>query len=396
MTTKGHQPVDSSLEELPEDEHPLFGSDDDRGYVVGSQRRADRHRPPRRKRRHLITPVIAFLVIIAVLAGGWIAVGKLKDRFTTPDYSGMGQTSVTIQVQPGDGADAIGATLVQAGVVKSVRAFTNAAKNSGQAGDIQPGTYRMRLRSSGTAAMSEILDPANRLVSKVTVPEGYTYKQVFAQVEAKTGIKAADLDKAAANLSSLGIPTGVSAKSVEGLLFPATYDFDPSTTAATALQTMITKFSAEYVTLGVAAKAAALKLTPYQVLIIASIAEAEAKFGPDRAKVARVIMNRIAIQRPLQVDATSAYAAKLEGKDPASVVYATMNTPYNSYTHPGLPPTPIGNPGDAAITSALNPPAGDWLFYVNIDAAGHLGFFTDENAFIAAAAKCKAEGWGCG
>jgi UPF0755 protein len=391
--------VERSIEELPGEDHPLFGPDDhddhEQPYVPGGRRRADRHRG-RRKRRRRIAPLLALIVIVAVVAASYVIVRQVADRFVVSDYSGSGQGFVRIQVQPGDGADDIGATLAKAGVVKSARAFVNAASASGQAGSIQPGMYQVRLHSSGAAALSEILDPANRLVSKVTIPEGYTYKQVLAKVSEVTGLPLAAVTEASTHLADLGVPPSIKATSVEGLLFPATYDFDPDTTASSALQAMITKFSAEYASLGVDAKARALGLTGYQVLIIASIAEAEAKFDADRAKVARVILNRVAAKRALQVDATSAYAAKIAGKDPASVVYNTIDSPYNTYTHPGLPPTPIGNPGEAAIVSALDPPAGDWMYYVNVDAAGHLGFFTDENAFLAAAAKCKAQNWGCG
>ncbi|MCW2493752.1 MAG: endolytic transglycosylase MltG [Frankiales bacterium] len=398
---KGLRSVERTIEDLPDDDHPLFGADDPSrfadaaGYVPGSRRRADRRRPkPRRGRR--LAPFLAILVIVAVVGAGYVLVRQVTTRFAVADYTGNGQGFVKIQVQPGDGASDIAATLQKAGVVKSTRAFVNAATNSGQAGDIQPGVYQLRLRSSGSAAMTAILDPANRLVSKVTIPEGYTYLQVLQQIADKTKLPLAQLKAAAAQVANLGIPDGIKATSVEGMLFPATYDFDPNTTADSSLQSMITKFGAEYVALNMASKARTLGLTPYQVLIIASIAEAEAKFDADRAKVARVILNRIAIKRPLQVDATSAYAAKLQGKDPASVVYAAMPGPYNSYKNAGLPPTPIGNPGEAAINAALAPPPGQWLYYVNIDAAGHLGFFTDEASFLQAAATCKAKNWGCG
>ena len=129
---------------------------------------------------------------------------------------------------------------------------------------------------------------------------------------------------------------------------------------------------------------------------IASIIEGEAKFDADRPKVARVILNRLAADRPLQIDATSVYGAKLAGLDPKQVDFATLDSPYNSYTHPGLPPTPIDNPGDSSLKAAVQPAAGSWMYYVNGDAAGHLSFFTDENAFLQAVATCRANGWGCG
>jgi UPF0755 protein len=220
--------------------------------------------------------------------------------------------------------------------------------------------------------------------------------QVLQLLANKAGLPAAELTAASKELGNLGIPDGIPATSVEGLLYPATYDLDPGVTAMTALQLMVTKFGAEFSALDVPARAKAMNLTPYQALIIASISEGEAKFDADRAKVVRVILNRLAAHRPLQIDATSVYAAKLAGRDPKTVIFSKINSPYNSYLHAGLPPTPIGNPGEQSISAALNPPSADWMYYVNVDAAGHLGFFTNEADFLRAAEKCRVEGWGCG
>jgi UPF0755 protein len=396
---RGPHVADRSTDEVHDDDHPLFGAGPvsyepvERSFA--GRPLATRHQHRRRRRRR-ISQAIAVLAIAAVIAVSWVLVKGVAERFHVADYSGSGQGFVRIQIQSGDSADDIAGTLVKKGVVQSTRAFINAAKKSGQSADIQPGVYQVRLHSSGAAAMAAILDPANRLISRVTIPEGYTYLQVLQAVADKTKLPLDQLKAAAKDVANLGIPDGVTATSAEGMLFPATYAFDPNTTPSSALQAMITKFGSEYVSLNMAAKAKALNLTPYQVLIIASITEAEAKFDADRAKVARVIMNRIAQRRALQVDATSAYGGKLQGKDPAKVVYATFPGPFNTYTHLGLPPTPIGNPGEKAISAALSPPAGPWLWYVNIDAAGHLGFFRDEAAFTAASNLCAARHWGCG
>ena len=136
---------------------------------------------------------------------------------------------------------------------------------------------------------------------------------------------------------------GAALESVEGCLYPATDAANPDEFEEMLTQ-MINKFIEQDRGTGFAAHADALKITPYQALIIASIAQSEAKFPEDMGKVARVILNRIAAHQPLQIDATSAYAAKLQGLDPAKVVYATIDSPYNTYLHAGLPPTPIRIP----------------------------------------------------
>jgi len=180
----GSFPLDRSTDELHDDDHPLFGSAEPAPYVPGAQKRSHR-RKPKRKKRHKVAPLLAIVVIVAVVAVSWVLIRSVSNYFKVPDYSGSGLGFTRVQVHSGDGAQDIGNALVKAGVVKSARAFVNAAKASGQSDKIQPGVYRLRLKSSGKAAMEAILDPANQLVSKVTIPEGYTAKQVLADLAKK-------------------------------------------------------------------------------------------------------------------------------------------------------------------------------------------------------------------
>ena len=142
--------------------------------------------------------------------------------------------------------------------------------------------------------------------------------------------------------------------------------------------------------------AAKLHQTPYAALIMASIAQSEAKFDSDMPKVVRTILNRIKISRQLQFDSTSSYACKLAGTPANKCIYKDVNSPYNTYTHKGLPPTPIDNPGAAAMAAAVAPANGNWIYFVNKDAAGHLFFTNSEKAFTAAVTKCVKNHWGCG
>jgi UPF0755 protein len=122
--------------------------------------------------------------------------------------------------------------------------------------------------------------------------------------------------------------------------------------------------------------------------------ESEAKFESDRPKIARVIYNRLAKKMPIGIDAVNRYGVALAGKDPNSTTFQE-NSPYNVRLHTGLPPTPISNPGIASLQAAIKPAAGDWLYYVVNDAAGHHLFTSDEATWAAAVDKCKANGWGC-
>lgn len=338
-------------------------------------------------------------VILAVV--GYVGYTKYENRYHPKDYSGAQGAAVLIRVNDGDGADAIGKTLFDAKVVASVRAFANAAAKNGAAQNIQPGTYRVHRHMSAKAAVAALLDPTTRIANDAVVFEGATVFDVEGQLVKALGVTPAQAAAAVKDVGALNLPSGYNTgsaapSSVEGFLFPATYSFDAKTSATDALTAMITKFIAEDRATHFAANAQAIGLTPYAALIIASIEEKEAKAPADYPKVARVILNRIAAGMPLQVDATSAYAAKLLNLDPTKVIYAKIDSPYNTYTHKGLPPTPIANPGDVAMAAAVHPAAGNWLYYVNRDAAGDLFFTNDEVAFEQAVQKCRQNNWGCG
>ena len=378
-------------------DEPITGADSSR-QRVHSRRQRREHRVRMRRRRQFVL-IAAGAAAILVIAVGFYGIRSL---LTPGDYKGDGTGSVIVQVHPNDGADAIASTLVADGVVKTSRAFTNAAAANPASQSIGPGFYRLRHHMSAVAALQLLLTPSAHLVSKVTVPEGLIEADVVSRVATALHVSLASAKTAAAQVGNLGLPdeyqslAGQQPASAEGFLFPATYDFDPGTTVAEALQQMTSAFTNEDRSIGFATDARKLKMAPYAALIIASIAQEEAKFPADMPKVARVILNRLASGMPLQIDATSAYAAKIAGLDPASVTYATIQSPFNTYQHSGLPPTPIGNPGQDALQAAVTPASGDWLYYVNSDAAGDLFFTSDPNAFAAAVAKCRANNWGCG
>ncbi len=347
--------------------------------------------------------VLSILGVVVVGVSAWLIVPKVASMVHAPDYSGAGSGSVRVRVAQGDTAADIAATLHKDGVVKSDRAFIDAASNNSSSKNIQPGTYTLHQHMSAKSALALLLDPSSRSPQgDVLVTEGATTFDVAKRLEQVLGSsKHAAIQKAIADPAALGIPLGYAPASgkitsAEGFLYPATYSIDPSESPVDALQTMTSRFADADRSSGFAAAAKKLGISPYQALTIASIAQAEAKFAADMPKVARVVLNRIQANRPLQIDATSAYAAKLQGLDPSKVVYASINSPYNTYTHGGLPPTPIGNPGADALDAAVHPANGPWLYYVNSDAAGHLFFTASESAFTQAAAKCRAHHWGCG
>jgi UPF0755 protein len=390
----------------------LFGHDDDEAehpsgpHVIDTNlsRRSARHEHARRRRarRHRrVFAVLTAFVIIVVLVLGFAGYRIYQNRYHPKDYSGAGAGSVSIIVNSGDAAAAIGKTLRDKGVVASVRSFTNAASHNSTSGSISPGTYKLRTHMSAKNALSLMLDPASRLSNQVPVFEGATVFDVGPLLAKALGVSQAEVTAAIDDVRTLGLPQGYASgarppSSVEGFLYPATYSFDPGTKVSDALQQMITQFTDQARSTGFTADARARKISPYDALIIASIAVKEAKVATDYPKVARVILNRIAAKMPLQIDATSAYAAKQKKLDPTKVIYATIDSPYNTYTHDGLPPSPISSPGESAMKAAVHPASGNWLYYVNGDAKGDLFFTNSETAFGQAVEKCKANHWGCG
>lgn len=407
-------------------EHNSHGVD---GYGERPRPRPTPHPPPDRtggsrverlhrthdRRRRGVLGVIAVALVIVLGVTVWFVGLPVYHYLLPTDYDGSGSGSVVVTIRPNDGADQIGKTLEKDGVVGSQRAFTDAASGNSRAQNIQPGSYKLHKHMSAASALSLLLNPASRINSDTVVTEGATIVDVEKRLTAPPctsgpatptsicglGLSKAEVTKALTDVQSLGLPTdylraGRQPASVEGFLYPATYTFDAGTTVTDALQQMVGTFTDQARATGFTARAKALGLTPYDALIIASIAQGEAKYAADMPKVARVILNRLKINRPLQVDATSAYAAKLKGLDPSKEIYAQTKGPFNTYTHAGLPPTPIGSPGAAAMQGAVQPAAGDWLYYVNADAAGHLFFTNSETEFAKAAARCRQNNWGCG
>lgn len=185
--------MEGSIDELRDDDHPLFGSDEPASYVPGAAKRSHRHHARRRKRRHRVFPVLSLVVILALIGTSYVLVRSAAGHFKTPDWAGSGTGYTRITIEPGDGASDVAAALVKAGSVESSKAFINAAKKSGRSGDIQPGVFKVPLHASAASAMTAILDPSNKLVTQVTIPEGYTESQVLTALAGKTGLPLAAL-----------------------------------------------------------------------------------------------------------------------------------------------------------------------------------------------------------
>lgn len=346
-----------------------------------------------RQRRRGPGCLIAF-VILAVLAGAgyWGAtngIDRIKDQFSSAeDYSGAGNgTLVSFEVKPGDTVAEMGRGLKAAGVVASVEAFMEAARNNPRSNSIQAGFYAMQEEMSSEAAVAILVDPSNIVTTNVVIPEGFSVQQIVARLAKNTDYSKAEFVKALED-PELGLPDGAGGNP-EGYLFPATYQFGPNATPVDMLRAMVVRWEQVAQDADLEAKAEALGYSVHEIMTIASLIEAEGR-GSYRPQIARVIYNRLEIEpNPaagyLQIDAAVNYA--LDKPGPARLTQAEIDSvadsPYNTYTQKGLPPGPIEAPGADAIQAALNPAEGPWFFYVTVNlATGETKFTESYNEFL--------------
>jgi UPF0755 protein len=218
-------------------------------------------------------------------------------------------------------------------------------------------------------ALDVLLDPDNILKNTVTVPEGLTVDDILATLAKETDFSVAQYERVLDDPGKLGLPDYAEGEA-EGYLFPSTYDFGPQETPTTILSAMVDRWRQSADEAGLEARAEELGYTPHELMTVASLVESEAAREDDRGKVARVIYNRLTGDETdglLQIDATVNYAA---GNDLGAVPTTEdleIDSPYNTYQNPGLPPGPIEAPGDAAIAAAASPTPGDWYYYVTVN-----------------------------
>ena len=325
--------------------------------------------PERRQRSRRPFGCLAVLLSLAVLLGGayaayYFGAAALKSRFSHPaDYEGDGTGRVLVEVKDGEAATDIASTLADKDVVKSAEAFTEEARNDPASVGIQVGFYEMKRKMSAKSALGILVDPDNRVRNTVTIPEGYTVKQIVATLAKKTDFSVKQYNRALANPSALGLPASANGNP-EGFLFPATYELPPTATPRSVLAMMVKRYDEAASQLALAQKAKALGYTPHEVMTVASLVQAEARYDKDFTKVARVIYNRLHDGMPLQFDSTVHYAVGKDGSVGTSDADRNSSSPYNTYKVAGLPPGPIGAPGEQAIKAALNPAQGTWLYFV--------------------------------
>ncbi|MEN9736159.1 MAG: hypothetical protein RL129_869 [Actinomycetota bacterium] len=279
---------------------------------------------------------------------------------SSPDFpnvtSFQGLPEVIIEIPTGSTGSDIGQILFKAKVVKSSASFFRVAVGDSRSEKIAPGSHRITMKISAAQALDQLLDPS-RIPNLIKIYEGGWKSEVVESLKAY-GFSSQEIDQA---FKDVRLPRGLT--SAEGVLFPAQYTFAKGVTATEAVQAMVDRFTQESVSKLI------LKgnqdFTPSELLTIASIVQAEGDIK-DYPQVARVILNRLKIGMPLQLDSTVHYIKKVRGQIFLSTQSTLINSPYNTYKRYGLPPGPIGSPGVDAMTAALKPASGDWLFFITV------------------------------
>ncbi len=339
-----------------------FGRDDD---DLGRSR-------PKKRGRGGMAALVALIVILGVVGGGgYYAYSWYAKRHAS--YTGTGSGSVTVVVKQGATGDSLAPELVKLGVVGSVDSFAAYVQNKT---GLQPGEYRLHLHMGDAQAWAMLTNPKNAIESKVTIPDGVRYSKFLPELAKESGIPLSKFQAAIKDTAALGLPAYAHGNP-EGFLFPDTYDVVPGTTTALQiLQTAVKQFKIEAGQLNLAAAAQKAEFSEADVIIEASLLEAEV--GPQYYKdVARVIDNRLNLDMNLNLDSTVAYATGKYIYDLTSSDL-NVNSPYNTFKHLNLPPGPIDSPDVAAIEAVLHPaPQSDnWIYFVTVNKKG-LTLFTD-------------------
>ncbi len=306
----------------------------------------------RTRRSHRSIKYVVFFAGFVAIAGLLVAGGVGLWYLRQVNPSGDAGAVEVFKVLPTDSVDSISKRLQDRGLVANARVFRYYVDHNGGL-TVTPGDYELRSRDHLGNLMRVLRTPPSLTYTNVTFPEGFTLEKMSQRLGAKLPLIDPQAFMTAVTDGTVRSPIEPDGTtSLEGLLFPDTYRISADETPSHVAQRMLDLMDLVLRQEDVVAKSAAEGLSPYQVLIVASMIEKEAKVDEDRPKIARVILNRLALGMPLQIDATLLYGQPV-GSSPTAL--SLVDTPYNTYMHTGLPPTPIANPGRASIQAAVNP-----------------------------------------
>ncbi|MFQ6396053.1 endolytic transglycosylase MltG [Nocardia sp. KC 131] len=383
---------------------------------------ASRKAAERKRRRRNLWVISGVFVLLFVAAAGFAGYKWVKSAFgPAEDYTGPAGPLVVVQVQSGDTSNQIAAAMMAKGVVASTGSFVEAAVRNSNMNAVQPGYYAIPSHIPAMQAVTTLVGKESR-VGNLVVSEGRQlhdqqdvntgsrkdgiYRKIsdascVGTVTAKKCVSYEQLDTAGASMdfAALGVPSWAEqsvkdvpdrSRQLEGLISAGTWDFDPSGTAEQILRQLVSDSARSYESTGLLQSGTETKLTPYQTMIAASLVEREA-LPQDMGKVARVIVNRLRVNQPLQFDSTVNYA--LDRTEVATTdADRAKRTAWNTYAMPGLPATPISAPSLNALRAMENPEAGTWLYFVTVDKQGTTVFTESYNEHLRNIEKARQSG----
>ena len=296
------------------------------------------------------------ILLIATLLAFTFALSVTHNKYLLNDYLPTTTTSqVEIVIEGGDTGTQIAQKLEKAGVIKASKVFYKVAINDERSNSISPGIHKIDLKISARSALGQLLDPKRNL-GLFGFIEGLRKNEIL-DLLAKSKLVTGKLTP------TIKPDALYNSDNLEGFLFPAQYSFSPGTLIDDAVNQMVQRFN-------LAAKESKIdqgykEFSPLELVTIASIIQAEGD-PQDFTKIAQVIYNRLKIGMPLQMNTTVEYAANLRGKIRLPYKQLEVNSRYNTYKYRGLPPGPIGNPGQAALNASVTPDSGDWIYFITV------------------------------
>ena len=354
--------AESHAEARTDDEHPNETGTSEDGAESRTARRAARSARVRRRRRVLLAIGGGLLVIVLAFVLWY----ELEAHALGPPGP-----QVVVTVHEGESTAAVVDALSQQHVIGSSLAFRVSEVFHGTP-SVLPGSYALHQN----LAFSEVrtLLAAGPNIYPVGVRPGFTFSEVAEQVDSVPGHAEGGFAKAEASGAVHSTITATDPNNLEGMLGTGTYLVLPGESDTSILTDMVQRFDRDIAAAGLtSASASALGMTPYQVLIVASIVEKEGYIPVNMPDTARVIYNRLAQGTPLQMDSTVLYALGQDG-GPVTSQDLRIQSPYNTYLNNGLTPTPICMPSMDALAAAVHPPPGAWLYFVLVNKDGTMAF----------------------
>jgi UPF0755 protein len=311
---------------------------------------------------------LAVLIFLSAIAAG---AGVVLYRRTAEPYKGYASAEQFVEIAPGSSTRAIEGQLIGAGVVRDHLTFRAAIWRSGEARALKAGTYRFETPMTAIDVIRKIAR-GDTWAQRITFPEGLNMWEMAKIFEQQRFGPASSFLAAARDAQPL-VHLDPDARDLEGYLFPETYSLPPKTTAARLVHLMVDRFE-QLFTEDMRKRAEAQGLTTREAVTLASIVEKETARAEERPIVAAVYLNRLHARMPLQCDPTVIYAMERAGHYNGNIARAdlSIDSPYNTYRYPGLPPGPIASPGLASLKAAIGPADVDFLYFVSRNDGTHV------------------------